>query len=1115
MIQGLRTTLWITLALSVSACCAAQDKAVLLYKAKTGQVVRDKSEGTLSLEAGGRKATLEVTEIVKTTVGDVSASGDVTLEQETESTELTFNGQKAPPRDDSNKDKVTIQIHPDGSLISYKSADSEADKSKMGARLYGALNPVFTDKAVGTGDKWSHEFKADADMGLHAAKGDYEILGFEKLNGADTVKVKISYQESDSSPPLGVNGTIWIEKTSGDVVAADYDIENVAFGGEKGPMASGHFHAARIEGSILGGGKPGDTKPGSKPGTTETKPTPPKEKTIDETIKDYEKLPGVFTLYRKREAGRDTIYMEIKEDQLDKLMMMEVTASTGTGDLIVAGTPLNDIVFKFSRSGDDKILFVTPNIGFRADGQKPIARAVQRSFPDAYLDSYKIEAKQPERKSLLINVSDLFRGDISQISTALGSLSFSLDREKTYVASIKNFPENLVVETAYHFSSSGRNSFFSETLADPRSMPLKISYTLFPLSDNGYRPRLADPRVGYFTTDYQDFSVDSRDDEVTHYIIRWQMEKADPKAALSPPKKPIVFWLDNAIPLEYRDAVREGILYWNKAFLKLGIKDAIVVKQMPDNADWDDGDMRYNTIRWVASPSSGYAVSLFRVNPITGQILNANITVDANLVHYTKLERTHVVDPVSYFADTPPDPNALDSRRCDMAAGAMEQAWFGQMALDLLSPPGTKVDELAYTQEFIRHVVSHEMGHCLGLRHNFVASTYHTPDELKDPKIVAETGVSASVMEYNPFNIFAIKTKGVDYWSQTIGPYDIWAIQYGYTPIDAKTSEGEIYKLSAIASRDNEPGHAYETDGDADQFDPAVTRWDMGRDPLAYWQRTIQVSRYLLLHLPEREPKQGESYWQFTEDYERLLGMYSRGAAIASRYIGGQHLNRNHRGDPGEHPTLLPVPAADQKRALNILTTYIFAANSFLLPTRYYGNLTSEPFGGSQEFPVRDQIASVQRAALLRVFSPVVLRRIVNNEFKVGDPDKALTLPTLYHTMSAAVWSELPEGKNISSLRRQLQRAYLNTMIEMVINPSNGAPDDAKMLAWDQLRQLKTRIAAAQRSRHDEYTRIHLDESLMQITRALDAHQVIGGASSPQIISLQALLGGSAPPTGK
>ncbi|HLV78720.1 MAG TPA: zinc-dependent metalloprotease [Chthonomonadaceae bacterium] len=1125
--QGTGVLMLAVVMAAVAAASSAQGRVALAYKARAGQVARYKNEGTLTIDVNGNKATLDLQETDKLTFTDVATSGDITMKSETESAQISFNGhtQQMP---DSEKKTTTFTIHPNGVLTAFQSSggSGEEDKDKSDVRLHVATTPVFNEKALGVGDTWSVEVKADSSLGVVAAKEDYSILGSEMVDGQDTFKIKMAFQETEGASPLSCAGTVWVEKSSGDAVAADFEIENIPFGaGDQATLAHGKLHAERIEGSPLGGGKAAAGaggaqagKPdGKAPATSEVKKEEPKkEKTIDETVKDYEKLPGLFTLYRKKEAGRDTIYMEIKEAQLDKLMLLEATAASGDAAHVVEGDPIADIVFKFSRSGDDRILLCVPNIAFRASEKQPISRALRHAFPEAYLDAYKIEAKQPDRKSLLINVSDLFRGDIAEISAHINQFSaltggaYTMDRDKTYIAALKNFPQNLVVQTAYHFTRAGGGggglSLFAnaDTLADPRSLPLLVDYTLFALPEDGYRPRLSDPRVGYFTTDYQDFDDDARDDPMVHYITRWQIEKADPKAALSPPKKPIVFWLDNAIPIEYRDAVRDGLLYWNKAFAQIGIQDAIQVKQMPDNADWDTADMRYNTIRWVASPGSAYAVALARINPITGQVLNANITVDANMAHFNKREREHLINPAAYFADPPTSSaSAADPRACDMAAGAMEQAAFGDLALNLLAPPGVTVDEKTYTNTFLREIVSHEMGHILGLRHNFIASAYHSLDDLKDEQKIRQEGISASVMDYLPFNISAIKQKGVDYWAPTIGPYDLWAIRYGYQPISAATPENERSQLDQIASQDNLPGHAYESDEIADQFDPAVTRFDLGRDPLAYWNRMFDLSRYLMLHLGEREPKYGQSYWEFTQDFYMLLGQYARAAAISSRYIGGLHVSRNHRGDPGEKPTLAPVPAAEQKRALGLLTTYLFAENAFNLPKSYLTRLTADPyidfgtalFTNTQEFPVLDTIAGVQRAALQRLFSPNTLRRVANNEFKEADASQALTLPYLYHALGGAVWSELESHKNVGTLRRQLQRAYLDTMITQVVSPPAGTPDDARMLAWDALRGLKAQIASArQGGSYDDYTRVHLDESLMKINRALDARILV---SSP------------------
>lgn len=1148
---------------------SAPEKFTLAYKAQAGRTKRMKSEGTMNVEAGGNKLTLEVKQTEKVTFASVAPSGNITIEDKTESMEMSVNGQKQEMGDDEQDETDSVTIRPNGTIAAYKSGNESKEQGALSARMEAATRPVFPAKAVAVGDTWSHEYTGDADMGTRDAKADFEVLAVETVGGVETVKLKMAYAESGASPTISGKGTIWVEKTSGDTVSSDYEVENVPLGpGDGQVLASGTMHDERTEGGPLaakddakpaappkagaaGPAKADDTKKDGEKKEEAKKEEPKKEKTIEEIVKGFEKTDGLITLYRKREAGKDTIYAELREDQLNKLMMLEATAATGTSEHIVAGDPINDIVFKFVRTPDEKIQMVTPNVWFRAKEDTPIAKAVRRSFADGILASFKIEAKSAERKATLVDVSDLFKGDIAMLSVYFsrgggaipgmpGGGGFAMDRDKTYVASIKSFPDNLVVATQYHFMKGAPRSGgdFSATLADPRSAPVVVNYNVFALpSESDYQPRLADPRVGYFTAEYQSFDDDSKDDQIVRYIYRWNLKKKDPSAALSEPVKPIVFRLDNAIPHEYRDSVRDAILMWNKAFEKAGFKNAVVVEQMPDDADPNEhADMRFNTIRWVVSPDSGYAVALFRVNPLTGQILNANITVDANLVRYTKLERSDFVEPAVAFdlgANGPSlspfsmglpsasSPHGIlthrhDLRRCTLAADKMQEAWFGHTALSLLSANGLlKVQEKDYINAFLREVIAHEMGHVVGLRHNFIASAESDMTKLANAAWVREHGTTASVMDYNPFNLAALKTKDTDYFSQTVGTYDQWAVKYGYTAIpDAKTPEAETPTLKQIARDNTKPGHQYQSDEIADQFDPLVARFDLSADPIAYHKKTMQVSRHLLVNLDKRLPRNGESYYEFTRAFQRLLGTYSRAAGTASRYIGGLHVNRNHKGDPNEKPTLVPVDVAKQKEALGLLNTYIFAPNALSFPEKYYLHLTVKPdgfegFGKQQDFPVRDQISNMQRSALRRLFSGSVLTRVANNEFKMNaDPARCLTMPTLFKSVSGNVWAELSGKQDINTMRRQLQRSHLDLMIDLATKPAMGVPDDGRMLAWNQLRDLKTKLAAAKAAgaAQDEYTRIHLDESLLKVSRALDAKLMLGGGESSSPMSLLQLL---------
>ncbi|MBC8142303.1 MAG: zinc-dependent metalloprotease [Armatimonadetes bacterium] len=1128
----------------------AANKFFLSYRAQAGQVKKVSSEGTAKFSAGGQDIVMDVKQVSKITFTAIAANGNITITDETESMERTMNGQKMP--EEKDEDVTTVTFTPAGEIVAFseKKKSDEPDEDHLGARLTVASSIVFPAKTVGTGDKWAHDYVARGDIGTRTAHADFELLAFEKVGNTNTAKIKMTYTESGTTPVVFIS-TQNVDVATGDTVSQSYEVSNIPLGG--GMVASATSKDVRTEGAPFAANqtpKPLTEAPKAIAGDGKTEPIaaaapkvePKKDKTIDETVKEgFVKTEGVVTLWRKKEAGSDKIYVELPESAFNKLMMLQATAATGTAEQVIAGDPISDLVFQFEKM-DDRVFLTVPNFLFRST--KPeMARAVRRSYADGYLQAFKIEAKQESRKSVLIDVSDFFRGDISQVSQLFSGggspfgggagSGYSLDRDKTFIKEIKNFPENLVVSTQYHFQKGGRA--FSGALADARSAPITVIYNLSALpKDTDYKPRLSDPRIGYFTSDYLSFDDDTAKDPMVHYIQRWKLEKKDPTAALSEPVKPIVFWLDNGIPAEYRPAFEKGFLIWNKAFEKIGYKNAVVVKQIPDKPDpkdpntpTDTADMRFNCVRFSPS-NAGYAIALFRTNPLTGQIVNASITMDAAFVIGGNQEYQQVISPGEAFAigagipqeearykaslqAKPGQPartamaNFNDPRYCSRASEGKQSLQFGHQALSAMAANGvlSPAERKAFVDQYVTEVIAHEFGHCIGLRHNFVASKEYSLAQLGDKAVTDAGGTGASVMDYNPFNIAALNKSGAMYFATEIGTYDKWAVEYGYMDIpSAKTPEEEKPVLKRHAAQSGKPGHAYLSDEVADSFDPDIARFDIGKDNLAFQKETMKLARKLLMSLPQREPKNGESYYDFTRDFNLLLRYYSGAAGFATRFIGGQNLSHTNKGDMGEKPAIATVSPNTQRQALSLLTTYLFAPNALPVPPSYYGKLASDasPFAfGADEVAMLDRLSILQKSALTRLFSSTMLKRVANNEFKAAAKEKPFTLPYLFNTVSGSVWAEIPAKSNVDALRRNLQRAYVERMADIALQ--GGVNADAQMLAWNELRTMKTKLTAAKSvPTLDTYTKAHYADSLDKITRTLDARVTLGqngGAVNP------------------
>ncbi|WP_372526916.1 zinc-dependent metalloprotease [Piscinibacter sp.] len=830
-----------------------------------------------------------------------------------------------------------------------------------------------------------------------------------------------------------------------------------------------------------------------------------------DVIKDATRIDGLFTLWQKD----DRVWLELKASDFAQPFFLSPKIKTGIGEgSFFGGLMADEVVIEFRRI-HNQVQMLARNTEYVAQANTPSARAVSAAFSPSLLASTGVLSQpHPERQSVLVEANALFVNDMLGTGTQLQRhyrQGYSLDLRNSAITALRATPELLVIETMNHYATGSiapaqgsPGPSVPRSLPDPRSLFMSFHYSLARLPEQPMHARKADGRVGYFTSSTTDFTDDLARTPRQRFVNRWRLEKKDPSAALSDPVKPITFWLDRSIPEKYRTPITAGVLEWNKAFEQIGFSNALQVEVQPDDAAWDTLDFGRASIRWMtnSSPTFG-AIGPSHVDPRSGEILDADIGVESLSSRNLRALRSQILAPAAsgaleHDAQMPTGLRGMRAQAsCNYADQAAEQLSYGLDVLEArgdIDPASPEAEK--FVADYLKDTTMHEVGHTLGLRHNFRSSRIYSDAQLSDPTFTATHSLTGSVMEYAPINLAA---PGVPremqpaQFNTTLGPYDYWAIEYAYKPIAPDQEDAE---LARIAARSAEPQLAYGTD--EDNFlgiDPESLQFDLGSDVVGFARKRVAIARDLLARQETRQLAAGRDYSVLRRSVGFALRDMGRAAGLLTRQIGGVRTLRDHAGS-GRDP-LLPVPAAEQRAALDVLTAGFLSVDSFKVSPALqrklaldYQERTEAYFGGeamvSTDFSLASQVIELQRGVLAQLLSDGVAARLLDSESK--SPTEALRLSELYSRLDQSVWSELGAQGDVPALRRELQREHVNRVAGMLLRPASLSRADARSLVRFQAQALLARIgAAARRPGLSAEARAHLQDSADTLSQALSA----------------------------
>lgn len=769
-----------------------------------------------------------------------------------------------------------------------------------------------------------------------------------------------------------------------------------------------------INGQIFGKSKPEISK------------TEVKDK-FKEKIKKLDKIEGLFNLYRDKDKGN--LFIEITKEHLDKEFIHFSYIENGVTDAgFFRGNFRGSKVFKIQKYYN-RIEFIQENTRYYFDQESALSKSSDANINHPVLLSESIIVSSNDSSRFLLDADKIFLTEnLQQIKRASrpGSKGFKigkLSKTKTKYQKLKNYPENTDLIVQYAYDNPVPSGFGGAAVADSRFVSILVQHSLIEMPANNFEPRFDDPRVGYFTTNVNDMTtpnaVNYRD-----LIHRWNLEKKNPELALSEPVKPLVYWIENTTPIELRNIIKEGVESWSLAFESAGFKNAVQVNVQPDTADWDAGDIRYNVLRWTSSPNppfGGYGPSF--VNPRTGQILGADIMLE--WVYITKrIAQGELFQSSALFLE---EDNSMDTHVCAASAMLQSNNLFAESAIEVLDLGKASSERLI--RESLRRLVLHEVGHTLGLNHNFKGSNLLTYEEIQNKETTFEKGLCSSVMEYPSINFSLNPDNQGLYYDSIPGPYDHWAIRFAYSETD---NEG----LNAILEESTKHEHKFANDADdmrgtGKGMDPDAMIYDLTSEPVLYAVDRIKLVNNIFPKLLDKYRKEGGSYQELLNSYFTLTGQHSTSLKIISRQIAGVHVDRSMVGQDTDMKPFTPVSYEEQKSAMDALTKYGFAPNAFENSEALYPYLQQQrrgfntPYSG-EDPKIHERILGIQMMVADQLLNRSVLNRMVNSSLY----GNTYSLSSYFKDLHDAIF-KFDKNKSVNSFRQNLQVAFVKKLINL------------------------------------------------------------------------------------